>query len=852
MLAVVSCLLMSATVARTETAEASLPPGVVARIGSPRLRLAWATHGFQYTPDGSALVRLHQSRRVDRVEVSTGVIRTWESEDGLTHSLPVCLSGNKDRAYCLVADGKSFRVFLETVDTRTGKRERKPVRIINDNGLHAFAMVPDGPRVVATAKTGWCVVDLATNQIVHSPETISSRRDTVASSADGRYLALIEVPSAFAREEKKPPTAKALVLDLKAVQIAARCEVTLDRTLAYRTYDDGGGRGSWIATRAQFSADGQRLFMSFTGHPFLSWKWKTEKQPRPFFVGPEGIVWSGWAISPDDRWLSFVRSGHKQTLFSMADKKVLRDCPELHTWSVVFSPDGSKLTGLVGSAVVTVDVATGKIVAPSGDPPYSLILKGFANDGKTLVSEQDGRRVEQDWRSGKVLATSPVREHLRNIGARNLSSFFAHHSLSPDGKHYLYVEDDGACRAFVLDAEIDKPARTLPVVAKQDLYAAFTNGGRDIVTIQDWKLAQRWRVSDFSLLAEWKLGDDYHSILDISPDGRLALLRSGKKRSVGERLELLDLLGGSRSTQVDMMRTWVQRQHFTADSRRVFLAQTSWEDARFLSILDRARGRVLLKYPCKEKYLWTAAPHGRYFVASQEYEGFSVIETATGQPRWKFTWNLDGYFTTAITPDSRFLAVSDQVRPIDIFDAYRLEALSKEEGVWSPQERRRLWQTLAGPDAKSAFEVIGRMIRNPDNAVAALRERLKPMPPMDPKQVDAWLDDLGSDSFQRRQVATEKLTQNVHRLESRLRREVSKPRDLETKRRLEKILSELFALSSEQVLDWRALEVLEVIGPKLAGPVIESLVQGDPDAPLTVEAKMVADRWRSWFGTLSQ
>ena len=58
-----------------------------------------------------------------------------------------------------------------------------------------------------------------------------------------------------------------------------------------------------------------------------------------------------------------------------------------------------------------------------------------------------------------------------------------------------------------------------------------------------------------------------------------------------------------------------------------------------------------------------------------------------------------------------------------------------------------MWNTLASESAATAYEAMGSLVMAPDQAVAFLKERVKPVPHADQKRIDQCLVDLDSKNF---------------------------------------------------------------------------------------------------------
>jgi hypothetical protein len=155
-----------------------------------------------------------------------------------------------------------------------------------------------------------------------------------------------------------------------------------------------------------------------------------------------------------------------------------------------------------------------------------------------------------------------------------------------------------------------------------------------------------------------------------------------------------------------------------------------------------------------------------------------------------------------------------------------------------------LWNDLAGADAARAYAAIWTLARVPaGHAVAFLRQRLFPAKGPGPARVQQLLRELDSEEFPERQAAVTELERLAEDIRPALRKAVAANPPLETRRRLEQLLSRPAAIGSGELLRGvRAVEVLERIGTPEAQEILKALAVGIPGARLTQEATAARDR----------
>jgi hypothetical protein len=194
-------------------------------------------------------------------------------------------------------------------------------------------------------------------------------------------------------------------------------------------------------------------------------------------------------------------------------------------------------------------------------------------------------------------------------------------------------------------------------------------------------------------------------------------------------------------------------------------------------------------------------------------------------------------------PSAARLATASSEAPGFVWDIYGKHAKAQAPPL-TAADSQRLWQTLAGADAKAAFQAIRRLVGNPGRAVALLREQCKPAPPLDGKHVQQWLRALDSDDFHARQAAFGELEQLGDRVEGALADALKQKLGLESKRRVETLLAKIDHAAPECLRGTRALEALEQIATPDAVRQLETLAAGEPSARLTREAAVTLQRLR--------
>jgi hypothetical protein len=161
----------------------------------------------------------------------------------------------------------------------------------------------------------------------------------------------------------------------------------------------------------------------------------------------------------------------------------------------------------------------------------------------------------------------------------------------------------------------------------------------------------------------------------------------------------------------------------------------------------------------------------------------------------------------------------------------------------TPKEFEELWNTLAGEDARQAYQASWKIAAAPDRAVPFLRERLKPAAAGDPDRIARLIRDLDSSGYEVRAKAMKELEGLGDAAGPTLRDAKKGDPSLEFRKRVEQLLRKLDDIPSpERLRAVRAVEALELIGTPEACRVLADLAKGAPEDRLTREAR--GSLWR--------
>jgi hypothetical protein len=242
------------------------------------------------------------------------------------------------------------------------------------------------------------------------------------------------------------------------------------------------------------------------------------------------------------------------------------------------------------------------------------------------------------------------------------------------------------------------------------------------------------------------------------------------------------------------------------------------------------------------------APDGRTLATACWDAKVRLWEVATWEKRRQFEGHRGRLFHADFSPDGRTLASGSSNGEVLLWDVTGLATERfRQVRPLSAEELESLWRELQGSDAAGAYRAVGMLAAAPRQAVPFLKDRLRPAT-VGSTQVEQWLADLGAEDFAVREKATEGFARLGKSAQPALRRALTdatsaearkRAEDLEFRKRIGDLLDkmETEAPTPEQLVTFRALEVLEILGSPEARAVLQTLAEGAAGAERTEQAK---------------
>jgi RNA polymerase sigma factor (sigma-70 family) len=871
--------------ARAEAADAPLPKGAVARMGSTRLRHGDAVSFAAYTPDGKAIVTAGRDR----------VVRLWD-----------LASGQEVRRFAwddAEPDGKPE-------PSEDGAAQKREQQYWDDTARSCQAALSADGRIVAASRGGAvCLWETAGGKKLRQLQTGQKRLLQLAFAADGKSLLTLGPGQATAvwdvatgkrvrSSEGKPVphylTPTALIESQLAVVSPGL------KYLASGTRDNKGI--SWI--HIQDLATDRPLPPIRTTPGIFALAFSADDKTLVWETPEAGIV------------VADVTTGRELRRLKPAGRN---DSPTSQdsALALALSPDGKQLAvSWMSNTIELWDLAAGKSILPAGKVTgeqydqhstnwWNLVVRpalAFSPDGKKLVCSLGTPTLRQFQADTGAEIPGPGAGHRAPVSAL---------ALSADGRTLWTFSPGDPARSWDWMTGLETGQREVPAGATQ---AAFVADGRFACVVGH----------EFTLCgadgkkANISTGDSLPESLALSPDGALLATRNFMRAEVRlwdaatrrERYTLGrtgDAPPGASTTETtgvlppDLV--------FSPDGRWLAAGGPS----RQLCLWDVARGTLHWELPLKagqavERFAFS--PSGRVLATIQADRTVALYEVASGGPRaglgepdpkHRRVYLTDGSRSPAdaaqmrrdapvclaFSPDGRYLALAQESPEIHLWDVRagrEVGQLAGHEGgvisllfapdgkhlfsggtdttalTWDLTRLTRsqpapaaelpakaldaLWTDLAGEDAAQAFDSIRKLSASPTQAVALLKDRVRPATPADPKRLARLLADLDSDRYEVRRDAQSELEGLGELAEAALRKALAGDPSLEVRQRVERLLDRLTGQVPQagRLRELRAVELLELVGSSEARQLLQALAEGAPEARLTREARSAARR----------
>jgi WD40 repeat protein len=515
-----------------------------------------------------------------------------------------------------------------------------------------------------------------------------------------------------------------------------------------------------------------------------------------------------------------VKDDAKQTiqLFDVESGKRIHELSCYAAGRFCFSPNGKTLAvARYLDGLVFFDLATGKRLPTSSDPPGHIFGIQFVDSGKKLLIDADDLSV-RDWRTGeKVLHVSDAKQ----FGTQTVL-------LSPDTR--FLAQTDGKTTVTIVNRLTGRVERNFPGHA----IVGFTPDSQGLITRGSVLDFECWNVKNSKKLSLKVDGNNVRDLVALGQGDRWFQLYLNQEWWMElprlATIRFWDLATGRVSKQCELLLPHCDCQAISTDGKILAVGkQESNRDPRFLEIWDvrSQKKRFVADTSIGASALSFAPDNAVLAIADRDW--IRLLEVTSGHERRRFEQHAEHL---AFSSDGRNLASAS---PIFIWDTW--QATGKLEPA------KTAWENLANSDAKAAFQTMCRMVAQPTDGVAILKSNLKPASKLDAQKVHDWVVDLSDKQFAVREKASSELANVADCYEFSLRQELEKATSAESRRRLQLLLDRQHP-SGERLRQSRSVEVLERIGTPDALAVLRDLAAGAEGAAVTLDAQAALRRSR--------
>jgi WD40 repeat protein len=793
-----------------------LPPGVIARLGTLRLRhnctaLAWV-------PDGQTLASAGND----------GTIRLWDAASGKQIRQCMRWQNGNIQALTYLPDGKTLACkgndrMVHVWNTAAGREVRTLVPAQQEAAALAPGAEEDSLVELCTDNT-LRVWDLTTGRESSSLELSRGKQIVRAAlSADGKRVAGWGIQDDL--------TVWDATTGKQIFRAAAQLKTPMSLT---------------------FSHDGKIMAASGAPGQIVAWDAENGKELHRY----EGAGFLQWlTFSQDGKNVAGVGGDRAVHLWSLVQGKELRQVESPvscgPTWegvgALAFSPDGRTLAASQGSTIHFWDVETGKLVQRFTGHTAAVVDVRFSSDNQRVVScGKDGTARLWDVGTAKEIASWANRHGLAEVASWadiHASAFSI--IAAPDGESVLAATPGGWMRVKMGG---DKPEETFPRADAPDgvwnSSFVLSGDGKTLLGIgtgQDRSL-HLWDMETDKERSRLPISIYSFGVSALSPDGRL-LAEGG----VNTPIRLWDLVGAKQVRTFGEASALGQSRYavsliFSPDGCSL-LEVRSGELTLYEVATGRERMRIMQPNGVFGRYPNSAifSTDGATIAAATSDNMIALLDANSGRERTRLTGHTNIVTSMTFARDARTLASGDTDGMILVWDVKEWTAPARASSAeLKPEKLAALWESLGDADAGKAYKAVTALASSPKASAAYLKGKLTETD----ARFEQWIKDLSSDKLDVREKAEKELEKEEGEAVPALRKALETNPPPETRLLLQALLNRQkdSAKVTGDIQAGRALEAMERAGSAEAISVLEFLAKDGPSETVKEEAKAAMAR----------
>ncbi len=847
----------------------ALPEGAIVRLGTTKFRQPDNSSISLLTPDGRSILQLLAPNTIRYLSVETGkVIRTVALKENIT---------SYSNRFSLNAAGDRFVLFnyngVTVVNPITGEMVAKYStannnlrgRIPRDDFVQGQGAVSHDAKAERFAYGSQYqqrqedngkayVINLSSSERIAEFDVLQTNQIQAVISADGKRLASFGQHQI--RNEKDEPQAGVVQI----WDIETKKELAKIKTASSQVHC------------VQFSPDGKQIFIGGQNVAVEAWDVATGKSLRQYLTRSNGV--QKLFVSPDGTKLAGTSpDGHVQIWDVATGANLSYGYAPVSTGveAVAFPAEGPAVA--YGKLNTTMQLWTipGKTLTPQEGHFSAVSQIRYTTDGKQILTfGLDNKIVRWDAKTGKELTNYSHFANASHRWPRVWSLYNA--TLSADSESIYVPNGNGLAR---VNLQTGEELHSLFVPSRQNhssinsRLSTSINGKRLVASAQHYERNSNvfsncaWDTESGRLIVDHRTPQDDKSPFNVmgigsgtTPDGTMmvSLLYKRDRNNNSTQIEFhsFDLRTGNKLSQGTKTQTGNGHNNsciivVATDNRSALeIDQLVIDRVGTMTVWDIPTAKVVRTIPNSSisGTIPRFSPNGR-LVAISTFETkpqmtpsmkyhVNIIEWASGQVRREIPVATVPPHSLCFSPDNASLAIGTSDTSVLIYDV--------ADSKWSTVKLTApdaLWGALAGDSAKRAWDAIRELSARPDVAIPLLTEKIKPIVATEKptkEQVAKWIEQLDAPAFADRESASQSLTMHGKNFEADLRAAIETTASLEVKERLEKIVEKMMKPVLPNVLEVRAIELLERIGNADARALLTKIAAGEATHALTKDA----------------